>query len=421
MHVIDAPDVHRMYDDFYAFLNRSGIDSVKTDAQFFLDEIDTAPARRELTNTYLRAWTISQLRHFAGRAISCMSQTPTILFQCQLPHTLPALPVRNSDDFFPDIKESHPWHIFCNAHNALMTSQLNVLPDWDMFQTDHEWAGFHAAARCVSGGPIYITDEPGRHDVALIEQMTARTVRDQTVVLRCSVVGRSVSKYLGFEEERLCIVAAYHGRKETGCGVLGIFNCRESSLTEVLPLDSFMGVEGGVEYVVRSHRSGKVSPVMGKEDVDATIGLQVEGFGWEILTASPVTTLDVPGCKGEAVKVANLGLLGKMTGVAAIMSTSTSLEASGKRLRVATTLKALGKVGLWISTLEGGKDEVEEKLMVMIEGKPVPRECVRVRVLGGGEGVGGVLEVDVDAAWRGMGLKAGWANEVGIVVFLGIV
>lgn len=96
MLVIDEPDVKRMYNDFYAFLNRSGVDSVKTDAQFMLDEIMNAPARRDLTNTYLNTWIAAQLRHMGGLAISCMSQTPAILFRCQLPNNLPAYPTRNS-------------------------------------------------------------------------------------------------------------------------------------------------------------------------------------------------------------------------------------------------------------------------------------------------------------------------------------
>jgi hypothetical protein len=96
MLVIDEPDVKRMYDDFYTFLNSSGVDSVKTDAQFMLDEIVNASARRDLTNTYLNTWISAQLRHFGGLAISCMSQTPAILFRCQLPNNLPACPTRNS-------------------------------------------------------------------------------------------------------------------------------------------------------------------------------------------------------------------------------------------------------------------------------------------------------------------------------------
>lgn len=127
--VVAAEDAQRMYNDFYAFLSESGVDSVKTDAQFFLDMLHHAPDRRALIAEYQDAWTLAHLKHFSARAISCMSQTPQMLFHSQLPRNKPRLLVRNSDDFFPDIDASHPWHIFCNAHNALLTQHLNVLPD----------------------------------------------------------------------------------------------------------------------------------------------------------------------------------------------------------------------------------------------------------------------------------------------------
>ena len=124
-----------------------GIDGVKTDVQYMIDTWVSAKHRRELTETYLDSWIISALRYFSFRAISCMSQVPQLLFLQQLPHNRPAMLARNSDDFYPGIPDSHPWHLFANAHNTLLTQHLNILPDWDMFQTDHEFAGFHAAAR----------------------------------------------------------------------------------------------------------------------------------------------------------------------------------------------------------------------------------------------------------------------------------
>ena len=222
--VVAAEDAKRMYDDFYRFLSASGVDSVKTDAQFFLDLLEHAPDRRALTTTYQDAWTIAHLRHFSSRAISCMSQNPQILFHSQLPRNKPTLLVRNSDDFFPEVPASHPWHIFCNAHNSLLTQHLNVLPDWDMFQTSHPWASFHAAARCVSGGPIYFTDEPGKHDIRLIHQMTAQTPRGKTVILRPSIVGKATDPYNGYDSLALLKVGTYVGQARTGTGILGIFN-----------------------------------------------------------------------------------------------------------------------------------------------------------------------------------------------------
>lgn len=289
MTVVDASDARRMYDDFYSFLSSTGIDAVKTDAQFFIDEIDTAPARRSLTSTYLNAWTSAQLRHFHGHAISCMSQTPSILFPCQLPQSSPAIPVRNSDDFFPDVEESHPWHIFCNAHNSLLTQHLNVLPDWDMFQTGQKkWAGFHGAARAVSGGPIYITDEPGKHDLKLISELTATTTRGQTVILRPSVFGRSVHAYVGFEDESFVQVQSYDGAANTGSAFLGLWNCRQSVISELIPLTNFMGVEVGNSYVIRNHRTGISRLVKYSKGDVPVLPVTLEGHEWALYTLRPL-------------------------------------------------------------------------------------------------------------------------------------
>lgn len=45
-------------------------------------------------------------------------------------------------------------------------------------------------------------------------------------------------------------------------------------------------------------------------------------------------------------KIAVLGLLGKMTGAAALVGSSMEIEETG-RLRVKATLKALGVLGKW--------------------------------------------------------------------------
>ena len=150
MLAIDPSDAHRMYNDFYTFLPSCGVTGVKTDAQFMLDLLASTPDRAAFTTTYQSAWTQVLRRHLGGKAISCMSQIPQILFHSFLPTFTPRILLRNSDDFFPDIPASHPWHVFCNAHNALFVQHLNVLPDWDMFQTSHPYSGFHAASRCVS-------------------------------------------------------------------------------------------------------------------------------------------------------------------------------------------------------------------------------------------------------------------------------
>lgn len=217
MTVVSQDDISRLYDDFYSFLIQSGVDGVKTDAQCMLDTIASASARRELTNAYLDKWSIASLRHFGTTAISCMSQFPQALFHAFMPQIRPALVVRNSDDYFPNVPSSHRWHVWANAHNSIFTQYLNVVPDWDMFQTAHEFADFHAAARCLSGGPIYITDIPGQHNIKLLHQFTATTTLGKTVSLRPSVVGIAMDPYQNYDSGELLRIGSFHGKKRVRC------------------------------------------------------------------------------------------------------------------------------------------------------------------------------------------------------------
>jgi len=113
------------------------VDGVKTDAQNMLDDIVEASDRASMIKAYQDAWTLQGLRHLGARQIGCGSQCPVIVFHSMAATSMPRIVVRNSDDFFPDVESSHAWHLFANAHNALLMQHLHVLLDWDMFQTDH--------------------------------------------------------------------------------------------------------------------------------------------------------------------------------------------------------------------------------------------------------------------------------------------
>ncbi len=319
--------------------------------------------------------------------------------------------VRNSDDFFPGIPSSHPWHIFVNAHNSLLTSHLNILPDWDMFQTSHPYSSFHAAGRCVSGGPIYFTDEPGKHNLDLIAQMTARTIQGKTIILRPSVIGKTVGIYTAYEEERLLKVGTFTGGAG-GTGILALFNVSERQLSELVNLNAFPGVKSDEEYIVRTHTTGEVTHSMKLNSGTPVISLEVEVKGYEILSAYPLLTLPTPqtsGLDSPSTKVAVLGLLGKMTGAAAVVRSETQREGNGK-LRVEVALKALGTLGVYVSTLS--EKSVQNDILVMISGKVVPVHTVRIAEQAP------VLEVDVEKAWDEMGLQAGWSNEVRVLVLV---
>jgi len=343
MTVVAEEDVARFYCDFYQFLSSCGIDGVKTDGQYTIDTLVSAKARRDLIYTYLREWSHACLRSFSNKVISCMSQSPQMIFYSQLPSNKPAMVVRNSDDFFPEVPSSHPWHVWSNAYNSLLTMHLNVVPDWDMFQTVHQYSGFHAAARCISGGPVYITDVPGQHNVDLIKQMTGITTRGRTIVFRPSVVGRAIDPYTHYEDLSLLKIGAYHGRAATGTPIMGIFNVSAQSLTELVHLSCFSGVLPSLEYVVRSHQTGKVSLPLRQGLPTSLVIVSVGIHGYDILCAFPLAAFESK-TRGQ-VRVTNFGLVGKMTGCAALLKTQYTVLGNG-RLLVDTTMKALGILGM---------------------------------------------------------------------------
>jgi hypothetical protein len=356
--IVDPSDVERFYDDFYGWLKGEGVDFVKTDVQHMVSMLEDAKDREEVPAAYQRAWTVMTLKHFGGKAISCMSQTPQTLFHSLLQTHTPRLMHRNSDDFYPEIDDSNPWHIFVNAHNALLDRHLNVIPDWDMFQTVHPWSAYHGAARCVSGGPILITDVPGQHDRELVEMMTATEFEGGLKALRCTPAA-VISPWRGYAEGGLCRIGTTAGGGE-GAGVLGLFNVGEAACQEFVRLEEFPGLNHGQGVVVGSFRTGQIFGPMIVGDKDRNLmHASIASRGYDILVASPVV-------EGVAV----LGLQGKMSGAAAVAKQS--VVKGGEGIDVKVTVKALGKLALWTdvpSTTVTG---------FLIDGKEVASEYVAV-------------------------------------------
>lgn len=359
MTVVEKDDVRRFYDDFYNFLSSCGVDGVKIDVQCLLDALTSATVRQDLTNTYLDAWNIASLRNFNDKATSCMSLAPQIIFHSQLPHNRPRLPCRNSDDFIPGDPSAQPWHVWANAFNSILTRHLNVVPDWDMFQSAGPDAAFHAAARCISGGPVCISDVPGEHDVDLLAQVTARTIRGGVVVLRPSVPARAMDPYVSYGDGILLKVGGYNGpclprplhfpsqltelgSSRAGTPIFAVFNVSSTPITELLHLSAFPGAAGG-PYVVASHVHRTVTAALDPDDPAALLTLTLGVRAFDVLTAFPLESVG-------GVEVANLGLRGKMTG-AVVVASSVASETGKNRVFLDTSLKALGVLGKFASLL----------------------------------------------------------------------
>ena len=420
--IVHSNDAGRMYDDFYAFLASSGITSVKTDAQFLVGEIQESVERESLATSYDVAWTAAYLRHFRGKAISCMRMIPQILFQAFLQQDpKPRILLRNSDDYFPEIPTSHAWHLFLNAHNSLLTQHLNVVPDWDMFQTSHTYAAFHATARCLSGGPVSITDTPGEHNISLIHEITALTLDGSTIAIRPTTFGRTLNGYTRFSDNEILKIGAASGRQLHKTAFLGLFNLAEHETTFLVPVTDFANVASGfalqskqqdVEIMVRSHREKHMfEPIAIGTSMQpgALVHAILGAHGCDIMSAHIVHSLSRWRSRGS---FAILGLLGKMTGAAAVLSSSVvaNVEDTGVVLRI--ELKALGVLGIWLSS----EALVENMLSrVLLRGKRIDERWVKLVPLANHRGR---LEIDVLAACKEEGCIARTSGSVIVDIFL---
>jgi len=257
--VVGVPSARKIaafYDDYHRSLAAQGVDGVKVDNQAMLEAVSAGQGGRvALARAYRTALEASVGRHFGGRLINCMSCTMEAAYLAAESTVL-----RTSDDFYPARPETHGEHVLNNAHTSLWFGEF-ILPDWDMFQSAHAAGAFHAAARAVSGGPVYVSDKPGAHDFALMRKL----VLTDGTVLRADQPGRPTRDSL-FADPRNERVLFKVFNRNGDAGIVGLFNVQHrpgAAAASCEPIEGRVApkdVEGlaGETFAGLAHRSGLV-------------------------------------------------------------------------------------------------------------------------------------------------------------------
>jgi len=155
----DVPAAFAFWNAWHTYLRRAGVDFVKVDYQSgLLTYWAHEQAIGAVAGAAHEALEASVGKAFDNAMINCMGMATENLW-----HRPTSAVTRNSDDFFPKQKGSFTEHALQNAYNAYYHAPFMWL-DWDMWWTEHEHAATHAVLRAVSGGPIYVSDPPGRTD-----------------------------------------------------------------------------------------------------------------------------------------------------------------------------------------------------------------------------------------------------------------
>ncbi|PIN27053.1 Galactinol--sucrose galactosyltransferase [Handroanthus impetiginosus] len=216
--VIDPQKVLDFYDDMHTYLASCGVDGVKVDVQNLLETLGAGYGGRvSITKQYHEALDESIEKNFPdNNLICCMCHNSDSIFSSKKSAT-----ARASEDFMPNEPTFQTLHIASTSFNSLLLGEI-VVPDWDMFHSDHETAEFHGAARALGGCPVYVSDKPGKHDFKILKKL----VLLDGSILRARYAGRPTRDCLFIDPvmDGKSLLKIWNLNNLTG--VVGVFNCQ---------------------------------------------------------------------------------------------------------------------------------------------------------------------------------------------------
>jgi raffinose synthase len=298
--------IRAFFDDYHRALLAQGVDGVKVDSQAVLESVAQRQGGRiPVSQAYRDALEASATEHFDGRLIHCMSNGQEAWYGSPT-STL----IRSSIDFFPTRPETHGMHLYANAQVGVWFGEF-MQPDWDMFQSGHEWGAYHAAARAISGGPVYVSDKPGKHDFALLKKLVCW---DGTV-LRCDGVARPTLDVLCRDPTRDKTLLKVWNRNGAAA-VVGVFHARSAEgegshalVGEVGPSDvpGFVTDFTNGGFASYAHNAESLEVLGGAARMPVTLGER----GFELFTMVPIERGFAP--IGLADKMNSAGALAKVS------------------------------------------------------------------------------------------------------------
>ncbi|XP_048552902.1 stachyose synthase [Triticum urartu] len=313
----------KLYDAMHSCLAGAGVTGVKVDVINTLEYVCAEHGGRvELAKAYYAGLSDSIAANFEGTGIiASMEQCNDFFFL----GTRQVSMARAGDDFWLGNGDDAYWlqgvHMVNCSYNSLWMGQF-VRPDWDMFQSDHVCAAFHAASRAVSGSPIYVSDSLGCHNFALLKTLVfpdgtlplclhyalptrdclfKNPLSDQETVLKMW----NLNKFGGVIGAFNCQGAGWDPAERR---IRGHAHCYKAVTGEVHPTDVEWGqreetaaMANAAEFAVYKHHSGELFLMTPQSE---PIHFTLQPSSYEIFTFAPVTPV-----AGGATQFASVGVV----------------------------------------------------------------------------------------------------------------
>jgi len=192
---------------------------------------------------------------------------------------------RSEDDYYPAYEkgrtnnfwmERAAYHILEAVYNSLYFSQM-VYCDFDMFESINPNAEYHAIARSINNGPVYITDKTGEHNYNVLSPLVysnGKLLRSGAPLLPaqdCLFLVQQPKPFKAFS-------------MDGSAGLLGIWNCVDSNEVKGIFKPSDVYKIKGEKFVVYEYFSKKILIA----DKDQEIPVSLNGYGYKLYYIIPL-------------------------------------------------------------------------------------------------------------------------------------
>lgn len=246
-----------------------------------------------------------------GIVINCMDMMPEAYL-----HFGNTPVARAVEDYFPERDNGIGYdmerggaaaHLVMALYNNLYFSQL-VYTDFDMFESDNTYALYHAMARAINNGPIYVTDKPGKQCPEVLKPLV---YSDGQLIRPCAPL--LLTQDCLFLGQKPGLMKAFS--HNVYGDVLGIWNMADTEMVQgcYSPQD-IDGICGNV-FVCYDYFSGKVFDIM----LDEHISLKLGRMGYALLHFYPKREYCTP-----------LGLIDKYN----VSGTLEKIQTDGRSMKV---------------------------------------------------------------------------------------
>jgi raffinose synthase len=220
--------INKFYDEFHSSIKQQGFSFLKVDNQLSVEKMCVnnfpiwycAEKMHEALNN-------SAAKYFKNTIINCMDMTADAYFNFGSTSVARAV-----EDYFPYKNDENynlqrgnaAAHVLQAVYNSIYFSKM-VFPDFDMFESGNPNGTFHAVARAINNGPVYITDKVGEQKFDVLRPLV---FSDGKILRADKALMPTEDCLFQIQDPKPFKTFSMDGK----VGLLGIFNCADADNVE---------------------------------------------------------------------------------------------------------------------------------------------------------------------------------------------